>query len=208
MGILSKLRRKAGGEEKDFYVEISYGRGRTARLGYVKATEETITDKVLEMIQSRPDASQIKYYYITFPDGRKERFENPFYEAEEEEEKERRGKKEEVLDPLDVLKDTSEKLRKAYAMVFDESLNFQKSMFEAMSKAYGDLDEKIARAVESGVRAGVEAALRTVQQQQLAQQAVQQAQPQQQEDPFTWLLRIAAMSKMAEARRKRVKVVM
>jgi len=171
VGILDKLRLKSKPkeEEHNYLIEISYGRGRKISLGMIKSTESQLYDKVIEAIQERPDANRIKYYYITFPDGHQERYENPLYmEGEEDEEGEevterrRKGKSKdeivsEVIDPVELLKDTTAKLRSAYAVVMEESIKLQQELIKSAINSYQQISANVIKeAVKEAVSGVVE----------------------------------------------------
>lgn len=163
-------RKKGAGKLQDYLLEISYGRGKFINLGYIKATETTLFDRVIEILKERPDFRKIKYYRITFPDGRRERYENPFYgeELEEEEEieeeivhgRKKRKKKtiEEIVDPVELLVDTSTRLRKAYGIVLEETLKLLPEAFKGVAELYTTASKEIIyNAVKQGVAEGIKA---------------------------------------------------
>lgn len=177
--IIEKIKGIRREKEENFLVEISYGRGKRINLGYIKATEHTLMDKVYSILRERPDFTKIKYIYITFPSGVKERFENPFYEEEEEAEEEekegprKRRKKDvdDILDPIELLRDTSKRLREAYALVMEESLKFQQEFMKHSINLQQNIiqqtiTQSIKEAVENAVKGVVNALNKTITQQQ------------------------------------------
>jgi len=170
MSFLRKIfrRRRGAGELGDYYLEISYGRGKFIPLGYIKASETTLFDRVIEILKKRPDFRKIKYYRVTFPDGRRERYENPFFEVGEEIEEEieeeeitpkrKRRKKsiEDIADPVEILADTSKRLRQAYGIVLEETLKLIPSTFKGLAELYTQASREIIyNAVKQGVAEGI-----------------------------------------------------
>jgi len=181
MSFLRKLFRRGKRKEElqDYLLEISYGRGKFINLGYIKATETTLFDRVIEVLKQRPDFNKIKYYRVTFPDGRRERYENPFYgeegeeEIEEEEEIEtprrRRRKRspDEIVDPFDLLKDTTTRIRKAYGIVLEETLKLLPEAFKGVAVIYSEASKTI---IHNAIREGVKEGIKTIAEKMTPQQ--------------------------------------